>query len=82
MKGCESRGKVWSFRTFLVKVVVHEKNSTTWEFGKGALSELQCCGVAIGKSLEAEGEMPNVKAQMPKAKTQMTNHKYLITNTK
>jgi hypothetical protein len=27
-----------SFLTFLGKAVVHEQNSGTWEFGKGALS--------------------------------------------
>jgi len=71
---------VRSFRTFLGKAVVHEQNADTWECGKGALSELRFCGVAVGKRLEAEGErsndqweMPNVKAQMPKGKTQMTN---------
>jgi hypothetical protein len=29
---------VGSFLTFLGKAVVHEQNSDTWEFGKGALS--------------------------------------------
>jgi len=35
------------FRDFLRNTVVHERNSDTWEFGKGALSELRLCGVAV-----------------------------------
>jgi hypothetical protein len=34
----------WSFRTSLAKAVVHEKNSTTWEFGKEALSATETPG--------------------------------------
>jgi len=33
--------------------IVHERNSGTWEFGKGALSELRFCGVAVGKGKES-----------------------------
>jgi hypothetical protein len=61
-----------SLLNFLEKAVVHERNSDTWEFGKGALSAtfhcaavLQCCsrkGVR-GSRLEAEGEMSNDKWQ-------------------
>jgi hypothetical protein len=46
--------KWWSFRTFLGKAVLNGQNSDIWEFGKGALSELRFCGVAVGKRLEAE----------------------------
>jgi hypothetical protein len=36
-----------SFLNFLENSVVHEQNLDTWEFGKGALSELRFCGVAV-----------------------------------
>jgi len=29
------------------KAVVHGQNSDTWEFGKGALSKVRFCGVAV-----------------------------------
>jgi len=32
------------------KTLVHEQNADTWEFGKGALSELRFCGVAVLQS--------------------------------
>jgi len=35
------------FPDFLDHMVVHEQNSDTWEFGKGALSELRSCSVAV-----------------------------------
>jgi len=62
----------WSFLAFLGKAVVHEQNSDTWEFGKGALSELRFCGVAVLLCCSRKGE---------RGKTQMPNDKYLITNT-
>jgi hypothetical protein len=34
----KSRDAYPEFPDFLAKAVVHEKHSTTWEFGKGALS--------------------------------------------
>jgi len=36
-----------SFLNFVENSVVHEQNLDTWEFGKGALSELQFRGVAV-----------------------------------
>jgi len=35
---------------FVEKAVVHERNADAWEFGKGALSELRFCGVAVLQS--------------------------------
>ena len=35
------------FPRFLGNIVVHERNLDTWEFEKGALSELRFCGVAV-----------------------------------
>jgi len=62
-KGPSVKGKrLRSFLTFLGKAVVHEQNSDTWEFGKGApsvklysVAVLQCCGVAAGRGKEVRG---------------------------
>jgi len=57
---------VRSFLTFLGKAVVHEQNSDTWEFGKGALSELRFCGVAVllcCSRKEVGGRRRNVKGE-------------------
>jgi hypothetical protein len=43
-----SMGEVRSFLNFLENSVVHEGNVDTWEFGRGALSELRFCGVTVG----------------------------------
>jgi hypothetical protein len=80
----------------LGKAVVHEQNSDTWEFGKGALSVklysvavLQCCGVAVGRGKEVRGwrqkekyQMTNEKCQMSKLKIQMADDGVQATSTK
>jgi hypothetical protein len=47
---------VRSSLNFFEKGVGHEQDLDGWEFGKGALSELRFCGVAVGKRLEVGGK--------------------------
>jgi len=56
----------------LEKAVVRERNSDTWEFGKGALSATFHCAAVLqcwsrkgerGSRLEVEGEMTNDKGK-------------------
>ena len=73
------------FPDFWGNTVVHERNSDPWEFGKGALSELRFCGVAVlqserGKRLEVGGRRRNIKCQMTNEKCQMSKLKCQMTN--
>jgi hypothetical protein len=55
---------VRKFPELVENSVVHERNSDSWEFGKGALSKLRFCGVAVlqserGKRFEVGGRGEN-----------------------
>jgi len=49
------------FPPFLRKVVVNNQNSDIWEFGKGALNELWCCGAAVKEGINPKFEASNPK---------------------
>jgi hypothetical protein len=47
VEGDSQDNPVRSFPNCVENTVVHEQNLDTWEFGKGALSKLRFCGVAV-----------------------------------
>ncbi len=56
ISGEPTRDNFPEFPDFLVKVLVHGQNLDICEFGKGALSELRFCGVAVLRSERGKAE--------------------------